>query len=145
MSAQVWVWETALLLGVTGTSNVTTNRLMCAQSCPALSDPMDCSPPGSSVHKISQARTLEWVAISSSRGYSWPRVWTQVSCVSCITGGFFTAKSLEKPTGSWDLLKSVQGKETKTAAKNLSLGMAQPHTLAEQHVENLTGPACHHH
>ena len=34
------------------------------QSCPTLSDPMDCSPPGSSVHGIFQARTLEWVAIS---------------------------------------------------------------------------------
>ena len=37
-------------------------------ACPALWDPMDRSPPGSSVHGISQARILEWVAISSSRG-----------------------------------------------------------------------------
>ena len=37
-----------------------------AQSCPTLSDPMDCSLPGSSIHGILQARTLEWVAISSS-------------------------------------------------------------------------------
>ena len=41
-----------------------------AQSCPALCDPMDCSPPGSSVHGILQARILEWVAISFSRGSS---------------------------------------------------------------------------
>ena len=39
-----------------------------AQSCPALSDPMDCSLPGSSTHGISQARVLEWVAIAFSRG-----------------------------------------------------------------------------
>ena len=39
-----------------------------------LCDPMDCSPPGSSVHEIFQARVLEWVAISFSRGPSWPRV-----------------------------------------------------------------------
>ena len=39
-----------------------------AQLCPILCDPMDCSPPGSSVHKILQARVLEWVAISYSRG-----------------------------------------------------------------------------
>ena len=45
--------------------------------------PMDCSLPGSSVHRISQARTLEWAAISSSRGTSQPRDWTQVSCASC--------------------------------------------------------------
>ena len=38
-----------------------------AQSCPTLSDPVDCSPPGSSVHGIFQARALEWVAISFSR------------------------------------------------------------------------------
>ena len=50
-------------------------------SCPTLCDPMDCSPPGSSVQEISQARILEWVAISFSRGSSWPRDWTQVSCI----------------------------------------------------------------
>ena len=52
-----------------------------AQSCPTLCDPGDCSPPGSSVHGISQARILEWLAISSSRGSSWSRDWTHVSCI----------------------------------------------------------------
>ena len=46
---------------------------MCAQSGPTLCDPMDCSPRGSSVHGVLQARTLEWAAISSSRASSWPR------------------------------------------------------------------------
>ena len=46
-------------------------------------DPMDCSPPGFSVHRISQARILEWVAISYSRGPSQPRDWTHVSCIFC--------------------------------------------------------------
>ena len=50
-----------------------------AQSCPTLCDPMDCSPPGSSIHGIFQARILEWVAISFSRRSSWPRDWTWVS------------------------------------------------------------------
>ena len=58
-----------------------------AQLCPTLCDPMDCSPPGSSVHGISQARILEWVAISFSRGSSQPRNRTSVSR---IAGGFFT-------------------------------------------------------
>ena len=58
-----------------------------AQSCPTPCNPMDCSPPGSSVHGILQARTLEWVATSFSRGSSWPRFQTQVSC---IPGGCFT-------------------------------------------------------
>ena len=58
-----------------------------AQSCPTLYDPMDCSPPGASVHGILQARILEGVAIPLSRGFSWPRDRTQVSC---IAGRFFT-------------------------------------------------------
>ena len=53
-----------------------------AQSCPTLCDPMDCSPPGSSIHGILQARVLEWGAISFSRGSSWPRDQTQVSRIA---------------------------------------------------------------
>ena len=53
-----------------------------AQSCLTLCDPVDCSPPGSSVHGILQARTLECIAIFFSRGSSWPRDWTQVSCIA---------------------------------------------------------------
>ena len=55
--------------------------------CPTLRDPMDCSLPGSSVHEIFQARVLEWVAISFSRGSSRPRDWTWVSH---IVGRCFT-------------------------------------------------------
>ena len=54
------------------------------QSCPALRNPTDYNPPGSSVHGILQPRTLEWAAISSSRGSSHPRDQTGVSCISCI-------------------------------------------------------------
>ena len=50
-----------------------------AHSCLILCDPMDCSLPGSSIHGISRARVLEWVAISFSRGSSPPRDRTQVS------------------------------------------------------------------
>ena len=56
----------------------------CAQSCPTLFEPRDCSPSVSGVHGIFQARILEWVAISSSRGSSWPRDWICVSFVSCM-------------------------------------------------------------
>ena len=55
-----------------------------AQSCPTLCDPMDCSLFGFSVYGIFQARILERVAISFTRGSSSPRDWTHVSCVSCI-------------------------------------------------------------
>ena len=53
-----------------------------AQSCLTSCIPMDCSPPGSSVHGGLQARTLEWVAMPSSRGSSLPRDRTWVSCIS---------------------------------------------------------------
>ena len=55
-----------------------------AQVCPTLCDPMDCSPPGSSVHGIFQARISECVAISSSRGSSQPRDGTRAPCISCL-------------------------------------------------------------
>ena len=54
------------------------------QSCLTLGGPKNCSSPGSSVHGIFQARILDWVAISYTRGFSQPRDWTCISCVSCI-------------------------------------------------------------
>ena len=65
------------------------------QLCPTLHDPVDCSPPGSSVHGILRTRRLEWVGMPSSRGCSQPRDQTHVSCVSCL--------------GRWILHLSCQG------------------------------------
>ena len=56
-----------------------------AQSCPTLSEPMDCSLPGSSIHGIFQAKVLKWVAMPSSRGSSQSRDRTQVSHI--VGGG----------------------------------------------------------
>ena len=53
-----------------------------AQSCLTLCNPVDCSLPGSSIHEILQAKILEWVAISLSRGSSWTRDWTRVSHIA---------------------------------------------------------------
>ena len=55
-----------------------------AQLCPTLCDPIDCSPPGCFVHGILQTRILQWVAMLSSRGPSWPRDQTCVCCISCL-------------------------------------------------------------
>ena len=63
------------------------NRCYISKSCLTLCSPMDCSLPGSSIHGILQARILEWVAISFSRGSSWSTDWTRVFC---IAGSFFT-------------------------------------------------------
>ena len=65
-----------------------------AQLCPTLWDPVDCSPPGPSVHGIFQARVLEWVAISFSRRSSWPRDRTRVSH---IVGRCFTVWATRDP------------------------------------------------
>ena len=70
--------------------------------------PVDCSPV--IVHGIFQARILEWVAISYSRGSSQPRDGTPVSCVSCIRGGFFTTG----PPGKSQTLENEIGKQDKT-------------------------------
>ena len=69
--------------------------LLVTKSYRTLCDPVDCSPPGSSVHWVFQARILEWVAIPFSRGSSWPRDWTQVFC---IVGGFFTIWAIKMMT-----------------------------------------------
>ena len=70
-----------------------TVKMLVTQSCPIHCDPMDCSPPGSSVHGILQATILEWVAIPFFRGSFQPRSWTQVSC---IAGRFFTIWAIRK-------------------------------------------------
>ena len=67
-------------------------KVLVAQSCPTLWDSVDCSLPGPSVYGISQARILEWVAISFSRGSSWPRDQTRVS--------HFAGRLLSEPPGS---------------------------------------------
>ena len=82
--------KNALKMNV-GWSTVLCCYCLVAKSCPTLCDPVDCSPPGSSLCGISQVRILAWVAISFSRGSSWPRDQIQVCC---IAGGFFTAEQL---------------------------------------------------
>ena len=74
---------------------------VCLLSCLAVSnsfDPRDYSPPGSSVHGISQARTLEWVAVPSFRGSSRPGYEAHTSHVSAQAGGrVFANKPPRKP------------------------------------------------
>ena len=67
-------------------------EVLVAQSYLTLCNPMDCSPPGSSVHGILQARILDWVAILFSKESSWPRNETQISR---IADRFFTVTARE--------------------------------------------------
>ena len=78
--------HTAWWLGFTGTG-LKNMKVKVTQSCPTHCDTMYCSLTGSSVHRILQARILEWVAVPFSRGSSQPRDQTQVSH---IAGKFFT-------------------------------------------------------
>ena len=69
-------------------------QLLSRFSCVWLCSPLDCNPPGSSVHGILQARILEWVAMPSSRG---PFPLRDRALVSCIVGRFFTTEAARKP------------------------------------------------
>ena len=87
-----------------------------AQSYLTLCNPMDCSLTGSSAHGIFQARTQGWVAISFSRGSSWQRDLTQVSC---IAGRLFTVSATKESQGlltavpfTWYIMSGYQEKIT---------------------------------
>ena len=83
------LWETkAVDLKLDQLLFIFTLKVKVAQLCPSLCDPMDCSPPGSSVHGIHQARILDWVAVPFSKGFL--QLWCRTQ-VSHIAGGFFTS------------------------------------------------------
>ena len=85
--AKVWRWKSK------SCASLSFAYVLITQSCLTLCDLVDCSLPGSSVQGILQVRILEWVTIPFSRGSSWPRDWTRVSC---IAGGFFTVWATRK-------------------------------------------------
>ena len=91
-------WKT---FGLLQFCTVVDSEVKIAQSCPTLCDPMDCSLPGSSVHGISQARIMEWVAISFSRGSSQPRE------DSALAGRFLTTEAPGKLRIAWLKLKQI--------------------------------------
>ena len=96
----VWIEICSLLAQVGPGSWVSGTSHLCsvAQSYLTLCNPTDCSPPSSSVHGISQARILEWVAISLSRGSSWPRDRTCASCISVLQADSLPFEPSENPS-----------------------------------------------
>ena len=86
-------------------STETEVKVLVAQLCSTLCNPMDCSLPGLSVHGILQARILEWVAISFSRRSFWPRdsIW-----VSCIVDRFFTIWATREARQDWGGAYSIR-------------------------------------
>ena len=91
-TAKVWLCDGHGLPWKENRLSASKSLVSVTQLCLTLCDPMDCSLPGSSVHGIFQARILEWVAISYSRGSSQPRDWTRVSCTACRLFTFWTTK-----------------------------------------------------
>ena len=87
-------------------------------SCPTHCDPMDCRSPGSSVLGILQARRLEWVAVSLSRGSSPPRDQIHVSYVSCIGRPFLY---------HWRHLGSPRDQSRGVKCQNANRGGKDPH------------------
>ena len=97
-------------------------RILCLTLC----DPVDCSPPGSSVYGILQARILEWIGMPSSRGSSQPRDQTHVSCISCI------GRQILYHCSPWEdtpLPPNIHSPMPATPALSKSWGIASSHTL----------------
>ena len=84
-------------------------RAKLLQSGPTLCNAMDCSPPGSSVHEILQARILECVALPSSRGPSQPRDWTHISHGPALQANSLQLSYLESLLMSFICLKQIFG------------------------------------
>ena len=96
------------------------------QLCPALCDPMTCSPPGFSVHEILQA-ILEWVAMPSSRESSQPRDRTHVSCISGRFLILYHWATREAPAIKWLTIKEMWG------SSHILIGEVHPITIKPNH------------
>ena len=88
-----------------------------AQSCPTLSDPMDCSLPGSSIHGIFQARVLEWGVIAFSKDYAQPTL-TQRSHQYCAKGASFPTLLNHLPTPGFCQQNQKRIKESKVPQRS---------------------------
>ena len=104
-------WRSHRQRSLPGYSPYGHKRGLVAQSCPTLCDSMNCSPSGSSIHGVLQARILEWIAIPFSRGSSWPRDRTQVSF---IAGRFFTIWATGKIFTGWQSWTQIKQLSTHT-------------------------------
>ena len=107
---------------------------MCVcQATSVLCNPVDSSPPGSSVHEILQARILEWVAMLTSRGSSWTRDQTCISTPPALSARFFTTSA------TWQANKSYIHTKTAVASANIINPLLNkwPNTCSHWHMEAL--------
>ena len=106
-------------------------RVSVTRLCPALCDHTDCSPPGSSVHGILQAKILEWVAISHSRGSSQPRNQSGVSCIA----GRLPSEPPGKPQKLHKVLRNQQKRKSHRFALILSKENPLNSILGRMHIK----------
>ena len=100
--------------------------MLITQSYPTLCDPMDCSPQGSSVHRILQARILEWVVVLVSRGSSQPRDQTWVSCIASRFFTIWATKTMWKYGEDLSRQVSSKCKDTVVRRRPTCWGKARP-------------------
>ena len=104
-----------------------------AQLCPPLCDSVDCSPPGSSIHGILQARVLRWVSIPFSRGSSQSRDWTQVSR---IVGRRFNLWATREAPNMMNISRRREGQ--RRLACHSPWGYKESETTEQLHTKPLT-------
>ena len=105
---------------------------VCAQSYPTVGNSVDCSPQGSSVHGILQARMLEWVTMPSSRGSSRPRDQTPSPASPSLAGRFFITESPRKPPcHSWTISHVLYNASKASGAFNFTESRSLHENLAE--------------
>ena len=101
-------------------------------SCSVVSNslrPVDCSPPSSSVHGILQARILEWVAISFSRGSSQPRDQTQVSCIAGRHFNLWATREAHIPYKFTSIIKLQRSSESENISHSVMSNSLRCHGL----------------
>ena len=99
------------------------------QSCPTFFDPMDCSPPGSSILEILQTRIWEWVPMPSSRGSSQLKDQTLVSYVSPTLAGWFLTTGPPGKSSTWILRNTIQSIEAHEWSGSDRTAQAQQYSL----------------
>ena len=113
-----------------------------SSSVMTLCDPMDYNPTGSSVHGISQARILKWVAISYSTGSSWSRDQTHISYVSCIAGGSLPLSHWGSPFIGGSKLRGEQAIPLLSPSSQPAPGARLRMELRTGSLEERTGQCC---
>ena len=116
--------------------------MLSAQSCLPFCDCVDCSPPGSSIHGVSQARVLEWVAISFSRGSCPPRDQTASLTSPALAGRFFTDELSGKLESSVAVGSVCEVLSTELALSGLGMGgiaLEQKYNMSHKHTCTFSG------